>query len=103
MPCQRNQFSIQQLLEFAIVTALLMSLQSEMGPVSAGLLSLYFAILRLGRIVFGLFFLWMALSLALDNSGFLVCGLGLAVTALAIGLERVGACAEIKDEAKGKG
>ncbi|MEQ1904423.1 MAG: hypothetical protein ABL888_09580 [Pirellulaceae bacterium] len=90
------------MLQIAAVTAILMSLHTVVGPISAGLLSFYFGLLRLGRVLVALFFLWMALGLAIDNTGWLVCGLALVVSALAIGLSRIDSWSAMQESAKGQ-
>jgi hypothetical protein len=95
-----NQFSIEHLLQIAAVTAILMSLQTVVGPIAAGFLSLYFGLLRLGRVLIALFSLWMALGLATDNTGWLVCGLALIVSGLAIGLSRIDSWSAMRTSAK---
>jgi hypothetical protein len=97
-----DQFSIEHLLQIAVMTAILMSLQSVVGPISPGFLSFYFGLLRLGRVLVALFSLWMALGLATDNTGWFVCGLALIVSELAIGLSRIDSWSAMRTSAKGQ-
>ena len=51
-----RQFSIEHLLQISVVTAILMSLQTVVGPISAGCLVCYFGLLRLRLVSVALFF-----------------------------------------------